>query len=277
MRMKIRHNKKRNTAFVYESLIREATLCILKNNPSRKQKVLSIIKEHFKRGTTLRQDLDCYQSLYPNQGVSELEAVRILKEARNFRQTMNSSRLFKEQTAVIDLINKQLGSDVFSNFVPNYKTLASISQLFGDKTTPKTKVLLENKLVNEMMVTPKKNLHNPQIDKTVYKIFVNKFNEKYNSQLLPEQKQLLNYYVSSFSDNALSLKIFLNEEVGRLKSELKKSINIEEIKNDSQMQAKTKQIIEKLEGFKATVIDETVLLSILKTQQLVKEIKSDAD
>ena len=129
--MKIRHNKKRNTAFVYESLIREATLCILKNNTSRKQKVLSILKEHFKNGSVLRQDLDCYRSLYPNQGVSELQAIRILKEARHLRQKMNTSDLFKEQTAVIDLINKQLGSDVFSNFVPNYKTLASISQLFG--------------------------------------------------------------------------------------------------------------------------------------------------
>ena len=94
---------------------------------------------------------------------------------------------------------------------------------------------------------------------------------------MPEQKQLLNYYVSSFSDNALSLKIFLNEEIGRLKSELKKSINLEEIKNDSEMQGKTKQIIEKLDGFKATVIDDSILLSVLKTQQLVKEIKADAN
>ena len=82
------------------------------------------------------------------------------------------------------------------------------------------------------MVTPASDPHDPQIDKTVYKLFVNKFNEKYNNQLLPEQKQLLNYYVSSFADNALSLKIFLNEEVGRLKTELKQSLNIEEIKND---------------------------------------------
>ena len=163
--MKIRHNKKRNTAFVYESLIREATLSILKNNTSRKQKVLSILKEHFKTGTVLRQDLDCYRSLYPNQGVSELQAVRILKEARHFRHTMNNSDLFTEQTAIIDLINKQLGSDVFSNFVPNYKTLASISQLFGVKTTPKTKVLLENRLINEMMVVPANESHAPQIDK----------------------------------------------------------------------------------------------------------------
>ena len=62
-----------------------------------------------------------------------------------------------------------------------------------------------------------------------------------------------------------------------MKTELKQSLNIEEIKNDSEMQKKTKQIIEKLDGFKATVIDESIFLSVLKTQQLVKEIKSDAN
>ena len=45
--MKIRHNKKRNTAFVYEALVREATAAILKEDAERKDKTISIIKKHF--------------------------------------------------------------------------------------------------------------------------------------------------------------------------------------------------------------------------------------
>ena len=50
-------------------------------------------------------------------------------------------------------------------------------------------------------------------DKLVYEVFVDKFNKKYENELLQEQKQLLSCYISSFADNALGLKVFLNEEI----------------------------------------------------------------
>ena len=49
--MKTRHNKKRNTAFVYEALIREGLSAILqKDESSRVIGLLHIIKKHFKDG-----------------------------------------------------------------------------------------------------------------------------------------------------------------------------------------------------------------------------------
>ena len=59
--------------------------------------------------------------------------------------------------------------------------------------------------------------------------------------------------------------MFLNEELSRLKSEIN-TINDEELKD------KTGLINEKLNSFHATEIDDNVLLTILKTQQLVKEL-----
>jgi hypothetical protein len=61
--MKIKHNKKRNTAFVYEALIREGTSAILQKDEKRKQTIVDIIKEHFKNGSILKSDLECYRSL----------------------------------------------------------------------------------------------------------------------------------------------------------------------------------------------------------------------
>ena len=49
---------------------------------------------------------------------------------------------------MINDINKELEPSVFGNFVPNYKTLASISQIFSDKVSPRDQVLLENEILS---------------------------------------------------------------------------------------------------------------------------------
>jgi hypothetical protein len=45
--MKLRHNKKRNTAFLYETLIKELTKSVVNNNVGKKKIVLSILKGTF--------------------------------------------------------------------------------------------------------------------------------------------------------------------------------------------------------------------------------------
>jgi len=149
--------------------------------------------------------------------------------------------------------------------------------LFSDKTSPKNRVLLENKIIFNMGLATKETKEAEQIDKTVYKVFVEKFNNKYDPQLLEEQKELLNYYVASFSDNALSLKVFLNEEIARLKTKLEEAKEIKEVSSDKQMLEKTNTIIDKLNSFAKKEISEEILLTIMKTQALVKEIYSDGD
>ena len=57
-------------------------------------------------------------------------------------------------------------------------------------------------------------------DKLVYRTYVNKFNEMFKDDLREEQKSLLNKFINSFADNGLDLKVFLNEEVARIKNVL---------------------------------------------------------
>jgi len=64
--MKIKHNKKRNTAVVYEALLKDMTAAILKGDAERKAAVISVIKEHFSRGTVLGKDLSCYRNISKN-------------------------------------------------------------------------------------------------------------------------------------------------------------------------------------------------------------------
>ena len=274
--MRTRHNKKRNTAFVYEALIVEATVAILKKDHQRRDKVVDIVKKYFNSNSVLRKELDCYRSLYEGQNLNSEVSKRIIREAKLQQKLLNINKIFETQTDMIRDINKDLGVAVFNNFVPNYKTLASIAQMFSDKTSPKNQIILENIIVDNMV----KKGDSPealQVDKTLYNTFVGKFNNKYDTELLDEQKELLTHYISSFADNAVSLKVFLNEEILRLKTELKNSKNLQEFFNDESMSIKANTIVEKLESFSNQPVNDNLLLTVLKTQALVKEISTNGN
>jgi hypothetical protein len=269
--MKIRHNKKRNTAFVYEALVREATVAVLKEDVERRDKTISIIKKHFHSKSLLRQDLECYRSLYENQSLDDNTSQKVLTESRRQKMMIDPTGLFKQQTELIHDINKELTPEVFNNFVPNYKALATIDQMFSQKTSPKNRVILEGEIVKGMTTTAQ-NVETPAIDNVTFRTFVGKFNDKYESGLLQEQKDLLTRYITSFSDNGLELKMYLNTEIGRLKTKLAEAVNVDAIKNDEDMLNKTNQIVEKLKSFAKSDINENVLMTVLKTQSLVEEI-----
>jgi len=275
--MKIKHNKKRNTAFVYEALIREATVATLKGDKATRDKALHLIKKHFKPNNILKRDLVCYRSLCEEQNLEKTTSEKIMKEAKVAQRLIDPHGLFKAQTELIDDVNKELSPSVFGNFVPNYKTLATISQIFQGRLSPKKTVMLENQVIDNMTRAPEQSANDSNIDNVVLKTFVNKFNGKYTENLLEEQRSLLSYYIASFTDNSVELKMFLNEEITRLKKEMLNAKNISEIKEDNEMITKTNKIIEKLEKFASQNINEDVLLTVMRTQELVKEIYSDGD
>jgi hypothetical protein len=275
--MKLKHNKKRNTAFVYEALVREIAKAVIKKDESRKSLIVQIVKEHFTTNSILAKELQLYRALEETRGLDIYTAERLIKEARIDYQNLNKDEIFKSQTELIGIINKNLTSEVFSNFVPNYKNLATIAQVFGADVNTKERVLLERRLLGDMVKkegTPAPSKNMPHIDGLVYKTFVKKFNEKYDKELLPEQKQLLNHFLTSFADNGVEFKMFLSEEVGRLKNSITNSLNEENSDIDSDMRNKTKLVLEKLEEFKKTKIDENMVKGVLKIQSLASEVLS---
>ena len=223
--MKIRHNKKRNTAFVYEALIREATVAAIKGDVERRDKVFKVIKRHFKNGSILKRDLDCYRSLYEGQNLDQTLSEKIVKEAKIAQRLIDPHGLFKKQSALIDDINKEVSPSVFGNFVPNYKTLASISQIFSGRLSPKRSIVLESQLISNMSRKPESTPNQEKVDDVVLKTFISKFNDKYGGELLDEQQQLLSHYISSFADNSVELKMYLNEEISRLKNDIARAKN----------------------------------------------------
>jgi hypothetical protein len=275
--MKIKHNKKRNTAFVYEALLREATVSAMRKDTKTRNTALNLIKKHFKNGSLLRRDLECYTSLYENQKLTTKTSEKIIREAKIAQRLIDPDGLFKKQTRLIDDVNKELTPSIFNNYVPNYKTLASISQIFSGKMSPKKSIVLESQIIVNMCANNATDEKAKDVDGVIISTFINKFNEKYAGDLLDEQKELLSYYISSFLDNSVELKTFLNEEIQRLKTKVHSAAQMEDFENDSEMSSKAKQIVEKLDSFSEVNIDDEVLLTVMKTQRLVREIYNNVD
>tara|TARA_R110000796_G_scaffold28165_1_gene77250 strand:- start:32 stop:862 length:831 start_codon:yes stop_codon:yes gene_type:complete len=268
--MKTRHNKKRNTAFVYEALIREGTSAILQDDDTRKNKVVSMIKKHFKGNSLLKKDLDCYRSLYEGQDLNFEDCSRIIKEAKLQKMLIDPTALFKKQSDFIHDVNKEFDASIFNNFVPNYKSLANIYQMFSKENSPRDAVLLE-KLVLDTMGRKEEVSKLSDVDNVVINSFVRKFNTKYDDQLFEEQKNVLNLYIKSFVDNSVEFKMFLNEEIARLKNLIESAKGNKYISEDKDMIEKTNLISDKLDSLKGTEINEEILSTILKVQSLVRE------
>jgi hypothetical protein len=201
----MKHNKKRNTAFLYESLIKELTRSIIKGR--------SLIKD----------------------------------------------------------MRESLSNAVFSNFISNYRDMASIGQFFNSTdTTAKQRLLLESKVVNMVLKAKPESKEIKHVDNLTYKTFINKFNATYDNVLREEQKKLLTNYITSFSNNGLGLKSFMNEEIGRLKERLVESLEGPIDKPDYKKH--TKRVIEKLDSFSHKPIDEEMVKDLFFMQDLVYEV-----
>ena len=69
--------------------------------------------------------------------------------------------------------------------------------------------------------------------------------------------------------------MFLNSEISRLKEELSKAYDMQEFIEDKEMTKKLDDIVTRLDSFSSSSIDENLILTVLKTQKLIKGIQSD--
>ena len=275
--MKHKHNKKRNTAFLFEALIKEMAKSVVENREERQVKIARIIKRHFQKRGVLYKDLQTYKTLMNLKEAEQDFAKRILSEVRRDRDRLDISRVFAEQSKLIKRINVELGQEVYTNFVPNYKTMATIAQLFSENVPATEKILLEDRILDEMtkaeLKTEKEIMEH--IDSIAYKTFTNKFNKTYAGKLHEEQQKVVSRYIFSVSDNGVSLKTYLNEEIQRLRDRVNASLQLEEVKADEQMQEKTQQVLDFLDGLKDTRLDEKAIKKIMQIQELVREVENN--
>ena len=270
--MKMKHNKKRNTAFLYECLMKELTKSIVRNETGKKDQIIKIVKEYFHKGSLLKQDLEVYSSILECKKLSKEFAHRFLFETRKDFHDLNRKEIFNKQTELIKMINESISPQTFANFISNYKDIASVGTFFDSKVKAKSRLLIENRLINHLTRSKPVKKEMKHVDNLTYKTFINKFNKTYEKTLRKEQKNLLTNYIVSFSDNGLALKSFLNEEISRLKKEVNTLSENEKNAQNTTLSSKLGRVYSKLESFAKTPITEELVKDVFYIQDLVKEV-----
>ena len=229
-------------------------------------------------GSVLKKELDLYRTIYETKDLNKNAAEKVVVEVKDQHDSLDKRRLFQEQSALINKINRTLSSKVYNNFVPNYKTIASVYSIFQDGLPIKDRVLLEENIVDQMSSSIEEGVETQQpMDSIIYSTFVSKFNEEYSDSLNENQKALLGKYISSFSDNGLEFKIYLNEEVGRLKDRLTAVIDSSSPSTDTLLREKVREVQTVLESSSDKEVDTNVLEMVLATQNLLEEIENNDD
>lgn len=264
---KHKHNKKRNTAFLFESLIKELTKAVVYENKQQQKAISHLIREFFNKNNVLNKELNLYKQLYETKEFPKEIAEKLVNSIKEEHGKLNETDIYNEQSRLIAKINKSFGAGVYNNFLPNYKTLATISQIFNKSVEPRQKVLLEQELIGN--ITGKLLVENKKTevyDAAVINRFVERFNETYNGALLTEQKSLLSKYINSAEDD-LELKLFLNEELHRLKTEITAIKSLDESGN-------VQKIYESLDEFKFEDVNDELIKRLMYIQQFVHEVKN---
>jgi len=271
----MKHNKKRNTAFLYECLIKELTKAVVRKNENKKSKVLSILKQNFSKGTALSEDLEMYKQLMSTNCKDSDRAKRFIYEVRKDWENLDRKVIFNQQTNLIKQINEELDPKVFSCFVDNYRDIATVgSFLQSTNYKAKQRIVSEDRVMHLITNETSETKDLKHIDNLTYKTFVEKFNESYKNTLRQEQRTLLTSYITSFSNNGLELKVYMNEEIRRLKEKINTLVDKSTISDD--YKSKFLQISEKLDSFSKRQIDETMVRDIFYLQDLIVEVSRDA-
>lgn len=262
---KYKHNKKRNAGFIYQILIQELTKSILTKNKTREKLVKNTICEIFNQRSQIKKELNIFKQFENLEKFDKESLQRLIDISKIEHMKLDSFLLENEKTKAVHIINKKIGSEIYSNFVPNYKLLATLDQIFSDKLSAKSKLVLEQNFISEIETDNANFTKLPSIDNLTFKTFVEKFNDKYN-ELLTEQKSLLLNYIYSLEQNNTEFKFYLNEEIGRMRKIIMEASTNE---GNEEILSNKDKIIQILDEFKTVEISQEMLTNMLKIQELV--------
>ena len=280
--MAIKHSKYRNTGILFELLVRQTTSDLLQNQDSRSVKLL---KKYF-TNTALGQEYQLYHAFATSPKLSEGKAEMLISTILEQYKKLDTEKLNKLKYNLIKEIKQNYDlENFFKAKVDNYKPYASIYTIFEAQNAKNvdTKQLFLNK-INLLEHLTKQSVNDIKASQAIvddllkedreiqlltYKIIVEKFNSKY-SALSDKQKEVLKEYINSISDTK-NLKVYLNNTLDTIKTELTESINNIE---DQVIKIKVQEVVKLIKPIKENqTIKDEVISGILQYFELIDEIK----
>lgn len=287
---RIKHSKFKNTAILFELLVRQVTADILKgtDNPAANK----ILRTFFKEETELGKELKLYQLLMNETANDSVSCDRIIDTILKARQRIRTDKLNTQKYNLIKEIKQHYPIDDFlRGKISNYKLMASIYKLFEsciDNDCDPVDIIQSRKIVSESVLrcSTKETLFEEK-DKLIeayerqtkdlkllsHKLLVDSFNKKYSS-LDDSQKVLLREFINNVS-NTNSFKSYINKEIPKIQKSL---VELAKKSKDTVIEIKINETCNQLETLKkGKIVKENHVMSLLLSYELIKELKSTID
>ena len=278
--MSIKHNKLRNSGLLFELLVRQFTTDTLNNKDS---KTVGILKEYF-HNTDIFKEYQVYNTIAKSRNLSESKADVLINACIESYKKLNKAKLREQKYKLVAAIKENYNiDDFFKAKVDNYTVLASIYTLLEmhasdsidieDYTKCKTTLLeyVTSKKASEKDVLVEEFAASDEgTRELIYKMTVNKFNERY-SNLNESQKNLLKEYINNISTSN-KLKDYCNEQVKIIKKDLKQ---IMDTTPDQVRKVKLQEIAKLINEVPVNkTITEGDVSNILNYMELIKEYRA---
>jgi hypothetical protein len=283
--MKVKHSKFKNTAILFELLVKQITHEVLSN--STKNVSEKIIKEFFSSNKELAKELKLYNQIVKEKYSSINDAKLFLEEVANERIKLDENKLNREKYNLIKTIKESYDLDKFlSSNLQNYKLLASVYKIFETKTLGRkveirdfidsNNTILEHITNKRIATKPADTLYesfkqqSEDLRLLTYKLLIENFNKKY-SNLDDSQKGLLREFINNVTNTSTFPK-FIEEETKKVLSNLvkeSKTVNYKVTK------IKISEMIKLYKSEKFLKENQEKQVSVLMlTYELLKEVKN---
>ena len=281
------HNKKRNTALLYEFLVRTISSALVEGDKRKSSTALRIIRKHYRPGTHLYKEFRLFNALVKTTISSDSIVTSILSEARAAANGTDVDALAREKSLLIRNINHMLKDDNFYDQpIAEYRLYATIQTLLNEWRKPAGTADItslanyENQLREWLLVEKKKEDHvlideTPGTTRLVMKMMMKKMNEKYSVTLNNEQREIIKAYAFSSTDESQSS---IKKRLKETRINLLESIDryVEQKKDDTLLvnkliDAKTRVIAESLENVDDFIVSRFMLYSTLCHELITDE------